>query len=131
MEANMYQTIKQFIKYGFVGACGTCAHYCWLIALSFLCPKINPAYFAFSGALLGAIINYLLNYHYTFTSSKKHFMAFPQFAMLAVFNMLASFLIVQAFTAFNLHFLPGQIIATMLCVPFGFIISKKVVFNEQ
>lgn len=122
--------MEQFIKYGSVGFLGTLIHYSWLIALSQNFPAISPAYFAFSGAFMGAVVNYILNYHYTFFCVKKHVWAFPQFVFLTVFSMLASTLIVQTALNFNLHYIVGQILATAICFPIGFIINKKVVFNE-
>lgn len=120
-----------FIKYSFVGACGTLAHYIWLISFSNLYTGINPAYFAFSGAFIGAVVNYGLNYRFTFLSAKKHVLAFPQFVALAGFSMLASSIIVRTAVGLDLHYLIGQLCATALCMPLGFIISKKVVFNAQ
>lgn len=122
--------IRQFIKYGSVGLLGTLIHYTWLIMLSQSFPAVSPAYFAFSGAFMGATVNYLLNYHFTFFCVKKHILAFPQFVFLTVFSMLASTLIVQTALNFNLHYLVGQLLATSVCFPLGFILNKKVVFNE-
>lgn len=127
----MYANFVQFVKYGLVGAGGTLAHYLWLIFFSTVCTNVNPAYFAFSGAFIGAIINYSLNYRFTFLSAKKHVRAFPQFVTLAVFSMLASSIIVQMAVNLGIHYVIGQLTATALCVPVGFIISKKVVFNAQ
>lgn len=125
------QNLWQFIKYGLVGVCGTLAHYTWLFSLSTLYANINPAYFAFSGAFLGAVVNYTLNYRYTFLSAKKHAMAFPQFVTLAGLNMLVSSFVVQFAVNTGINYMAGQLLATAMCVPLGFIISKKVVFNEK
>ena len=127
----MCTSFMQFIKYGMVGVCGTTTHYLWLIILSWLFTNTNPAYFAFSGAFLGAVVNYCLNYRFTFLSVKKHSLAFPQFVILACFSMLASFLIVKTAVSLDIHHIFGQLAATALCVPVGFIISKKVVFNAR
>lgn len=127
----MYQNLFQFIKYGLVGACGTLVHYTCLISLSSAFSNINPAYFAFLGAFLGAVVNYMLNYRYTFFSAKKHSLAFPQFVVLAIFSMLTSSIIVQTAVNTGIHYFTGQLTATILCIPVGFIISKKVVFNVQ
>lgn len=120
-----------FIKYGFVGACATLIHYIWLISFSNLYTGINPAYFAFSGAFIGAAVNYSLNYRFTFLSAKKHVLAFPQFVALAAFSMLASSIIVRMAVSLELHYILGQLCATALCMPLGFIISKKVVYNAR
>lgn len=124
----MYPNFVQFLKYGLVGTCGTITHYLWLISLSTIFTNVNPAYFAFSGAFIGAIVNYVLNYRFTFLSDKKHILAFPQFVVLAGFSMLASSIIVQTAINLDIHYLIGQLTATALCVPVGFIINKKVVF---
>lgn len=127
----MNPNLVRFLKYGFVGACGTLVHYIWLISFSNIYTDINPAYFAFSGAFIGAVVNYSLNYRFTFLSVKKHTLAFPQFVALAAFSMLASSIIVQTAVSLNIHYLIGQLSASALCYPIGFIISKKVVFNVQ
>lgn len=119
--------IKQFIKYGIVGAGGTLAHYIFLVVLVNLY-HANASLSALFGAFLGAIINYVLNYKFTFLSAKKHTVALPQFIIIASLSMILSAWIVKYITSCELHYLLGQIAATALLLPIGFIINKKVVF---
>ena len=121
------ENIKQFSKYGLVGAGGTLAHYTFLIILVNFA-DINASISAFLGAFVGALVNYALNYKYTFLSVKKHKVALPQFITVACLSMFLSAWIVQSITMYGYHYLIGQIIATALLLPIGFVINKKMVF---
>lgn len=127
MDFFNLNNIKQFIKYGIVGAGGTLAHYAFLIVLVNLC-HANASLSALFGAFLGAVINYILNYKFTFLSGKKHVVALPQFIIVASISMILSAWVVKFMTTYELHYLIGQIAATALLLPIGFVVNKKVVF---
>lgn len=65
--------LARFLLYALVGAAGTAAHYALLLALVSL-GLMAPAPASVLGALLGAVVNYLLNASVTFSSpGPSHF----------------------------------------------------------
>lgn len=122
-------SVAQFCKYGLTGGCGTVVHYVWLVLLSDFAPGVAPIRLVLSGAFAGAVVNYLLNYRFTFASARRHLFALPRFLLLSGFNASASALAVFAFTAHGLPFMWGQFAATAVCLPCGFFVSRRGIFE--
>ena len=68
----LYMILKQFIKFSGVGVVGTAVQYATLFILVQLA-GVYPVLASTAGFVLGAFVNYYLNYIYTFRSSKSHF----------------------------------------------------------
>ena len=84
------------------------------------------------GALAGAALNYLLQYHWTFAASRSHEKTFTLYVVTVllsatvntgIFHLLA--LVVSGAVA------TAQITATALVAAMNFIVYKKVVFHER
>jgi putative flippase GtrA len=81
--------LERLIRFASVGAVGTVAHYSVLVAAVELFgahPTLGTAF----GALVGAITNYVLNYHFTFASDEKHAVSGPKFFVIAGISLGAS-----------------------------------------
>lgn len=62
---------RQFIRFAAVGACGTLVQYATLeIGTTWL--SMLPEWASAIGYMLGSVVNYLLNYFFTFESGKSH-----------------------------------------------------------
>ena len=73
------------------------------------------------GALVGAGINYVLNYVYTFGSRRPHSRAMPRFLLVASAGILLNGVIVGALIATtSVHYLVVQGIATGVVLIAGF-----------
>ena len=85
-----------------------------------------------AGALLGAWINYTLNYHFTFRSSKRHREAVLKFAAVAtvglVLNTLFMWVGVELIGA---HYLLGQIVTTGLVLIWSFAGNRFWTFQSS
>jgi putative flippase GtrA len=103
----------KFLRYALVGAVGTAAHYALLIALV-QAGGVAPVPASTAGAILGAILNYVLNHRYTFASRRRHRVALPRFATLAVFGtVLNAALLAGLVNGLGMHYLIAQLLATL------------------
>ena len=118
--ASMVALVRQFVKFTGVGFASAIGHYGLLIALVQLA-GIAPVPASAAGALLGAGINYTLNYHFTFRSSKRHREAVLKFAVVAsvglVLNTLFMWVGIELIGA---HYLLSQIATTGLVLIWSF-----------
>jgi putative flippase GtrA len=75
----------QFVRFAGVGAIGTGAHYMTLFALMGM--GAHPTAATSAGAVIGAFVNYALNYRYTFHSRQRHRDTLWRFLTLAVIGL--------------------------------------------
>ena len=123
--------IKQFTHYVFVGGLGTLAHYLALIALHELL-KVDVLYATTAGFIIGALVNYFLNYHFTFKSTHRHRTAAPRFFAVALFGMLLNYLLMY-YLQLYLHwfYLFNQIIATAIVVVSTYLANRFWTFSQH
>ena len=122
---------RKFVAFGSVGLIGTTAHYVVLIVLveTF---SVQAVLAATAGFLVGALINYTLNYHYTFQSSKAHLDAGPKFFLVALATgLLNSLLIYVGAQVLALHYLLVQIVATLMIFLANFALNHLWTFRES
>ena len=124
-------TLKQFILYAGFGLFGTATQYVVLVALVELA-NISPVISTAFGYFLGAIVNYILNYHITFKSNKKHHEALLKFLIIASIGMALNILIMHiGVTAYSSHYILVQIIATAIVLLWNFILNSIWTFAPQ
>jgi putative flippase GtrA len=121
---------SRFAAFTSAGAVGTIVHYAMLIALVEV-GHMHSALAAAAGAGFGALVNYALNYRYTFRSKARHLDTFPKFALTALGAMLLSWLIVRAFVQWDAPYLVGQVLATGVVLLAGFASSQFWVFRRS
>jgi len=115
---------SQFTRFVGVGILATGIHYAILISL--MENNLTGAITASTvGYVVSSIFNYLLNYYFTFSSQERHTFAVLKFTFVAgaglVLNNLIMYLTV---TMANLHYLPGQIMATGLVLIWNFTANR-------
>lgn len=118
----------QFVDFAAVGAVGTAAHFATLILLvqSIGWP---PALATTAGFVVGAAVNYGLNYHLTFQSSARHAVALPRFLGIALLSMLLNLAIVWALVHWQTaHYLVGQVVATTVVLVVNFLANRALTF---
>lgn len=121
----------QFFGYAFVGAIGTVVQYAVLVVgVSVL--GLNPLVASSVGGVLGAVTNYLLNYRFTFRSSKSHSEALPRFIAVALVGLLINGAVIDIAMRFiGGHYLVAQVIATVTVLVFGFAANRIWTFTEE
>jgi putative flippase GtrA len=128
--ASMVALLRQFVKFTGVGFVSAIGHYGLLIALVQLAgaPAV-PA--SAAGALLGAVINYTLNYHFTFRSSKGHREAALKFTVVAsvglVLNTVFMWVGIELIGA---HYLLSQVVTTGLVLIWSFAGNRYWTFQS-
>jgi putative flippase GtrA len=129
---NSPQTLRnQFLLFASVGVIGTAAHYSVLIALV-QWERADVVISSTLGFVVGACINYALNYLFTFNSSKRHLDALPKFLTVALLGMMANAAIMDGLVhQAGMHYLLAQIAATVLVLVWNFAGSKIWVFREK
>lgn len=123
--------VRQFIYYTGIGAIGTTAHFLVLYCLvEFL--DVDPIGGSTVGFFAGAIVNYLLNYNYTFHSSAKIFPSFVRFFSVALLGAMINIAIMKFLIyTVSLHYFMSQIFATAIIVVITFLINKAWTFKGE
>lgn len=123
-RGNLETLILQFAKFSGVGAIGTACHYVTLVVLvqSFNAP---PLFGSTCGFAVGALVNYYLNYKFTFKSNKSHVEAMTKFFVVAFLGMCLNAVIMFAGMRYlQLNYMLAQIIAT------GAVLTSNFAFNR-
>lgn len=123
--------LKVFFKFSIVGIIGTVAHY---ITLTLLVEYLtyDPVNSSAIGAIVGAVINYALNYHYTFTSANNHLAAFPKFSAIAMLGFIINIKIMQYMVeSVHVHYLQSQILATFTVLLWNYFANTYWTFTER
>jgi putative flippase GtrA len=110
----------RFLVFSAVGVVGTVAHYLVLVLLhEFL--GIGPVIASALGFIVGALVNYLLNYHVTFQSNASHGAAAPRFYTIATVGFLLNVVVMWLMSQhFKIHYIGSQLVATGLVLAWGF-----------
>lgn len=122
--------LRQFFRFALVGLAGTAVHFG---VLSLLVEALNMAPLPASvvGFVGGALANYLLNYHYTFMSRRRHRAALPRFlAIASIGALLNSLLMAAGLLWLQLHYLLAQLLATGLVLLWNFSGSRLWAFRQ-
>jgi putative flippase GtrA len=130
MNALLWQSMSaRFFRFAGAGAIGTAAHYAVLVLLVEVA-AMSAAIAAAFGAVTGALVNYLLNYRYTFRSNARHTFTGPRFALIAIAGLALNSAVVFVFVRLGVHYLVGQVVATLLVLLFGFLANQFWTFSE-
>lgn len=108
-----------------MGAIGTIVHFAALIFLiSF---DWNRVLATTVGAILGAITNYMLNYHLTFKSKQPHFSTSVKFFLIALVGIGINAIVFSALLF--MHYLVAQIFATAIVLFWNFLANRFWTFR--
>ena len=125
------RTVRQFLAFTGVGAVGTAGHYLTLILLVETL-QWNPVLSTSLGFVVGALINYILNYKYTFSSNKSHHETLFRFLLVAVIGALInSGIMYLGTTLWSVNYLLTQLVATGIVLIQNFTLNKLWTFAER
>ena len=120
--------MRQFIRYGAVGAMATAVHYLLLV----LCVERGgwSAWWASGfGAVLGAQVAYLGNRWFTFAHRGGVGASWPRFQATALFGALLGMAVVALAVRLGLYYVLAQMLATALSLLLTFGINRVWTFR--
>ena len=123
--------LAQFVRFTAVGASGTAVQY---LALWFGVERCgaDPAVASGAGYVIGSVVNYVLNYFFTFGSRQSQWRAASRyFTLLGVgwcWNALLMLLLVRDA---GWHYWPAQLVASTVVLLWNFIGSRWWVFRAR
>ena len=130
MRKNRGTTV-QFLMFAGVGAIGTLGHYTILIVLAQFW-AVDPVFASSIGFVAGALINYILNYHFTFQSDKRHAEALTKFLIVATIGAgINGAIMYFGVEHTNIHYLLVQILSTCVVLLWNFIVNKLWTFTHH
>ncbi len=124
-------TFVQFLMFAGIGAIGTIGHYTTLIVLVQFW-RLDPVVASSLGFIVGAVINYILNYHFTFQSDKRHSEAIIKFFIVAAIGAcINGFIMYIGVENTNINYMLVQIFATGIVLLWNFIVNKLWTFAHH
>ena len=125
------KTSQQFFIYAGIGAIGTTGHYATLVLLVQVI-HFDPVFATTIGFIIGALINYVLNYRITFNSKKRHNKTLIKFFSVAGLGAVINAAIMSAgIDMFDVHYLIIQVVATCIVLVLNFIANKYWTFADN
>ncbi len=120
--------MSQFAVFAGVGALGTAGHYAVLVILV-QAANASPTCSSALGFVVGALINYSLNYRYTFRSTKSHQETLIKFMLVAIFGFFINTGIMYLGTELmQINYLIVQIASTAIVLVTNFAFNKTWTF---
>jgi putative flippase GtrA len=121
--------LLQFGTYLVVGVCAAIGHYGTLIVLTEVF-DVDPVRASIVGFVVAGTISYVLNYRFTFRSTKRHVEALPIFGfVVAIAFMINWFSMIFFNRILNFHYLPSQLITTGIMLIWQFTANKLWTFR--
>jgi putative flippase GtrA len=121
---------RQFLRFAAVGAISTVAHFAVLLWLRRHF-AISAALASTGGFVAGAVVNYALNYRYTFNSNARHHEAFMKFMTVALIGLGLNAGIMHLLAdRWGLADLVAQAISTGLVLFWSFTGNRAFTFRE-
>jgi putative flippase GtrA len=121
--------LTQFLKFAGVGAFSTIVQYLILIILT-ESSLTGPVLASAIGYIGSGVLNYLLNYHYTFNSDAGHRSASLKFVTVSTLGLgLNVFLMFAGVHLMGLHYLLCQLLATCIVLLWNFYANRWWTFR--
>lgn len=124
---------KQLFTFGrFLASGGLATALHWGVMAIFVTLGVNAAVASAAGAALGAVSNYVLQFHITFQARAQHGRAMPAYFAVVCVSWLTNLLVFMGLHAgFALAVTPAQGVTTFLVAVLNFWLYSTVVFHEK
>lgn len=123
--------LRNLVMFGMMGALGIPVLFLTLVFLVEVC-GVGPVFATSVGHLIGALVNYALNYHFTFKSSKAHSDSGPKFFLIAsMTGILNALLVYLGVDLMGMHYLLVQIFATLIVFLSNFLLHSTWTFSLE
>lgn len=120
---------NQFARFCLAGSVGTAVHYSVLLA--FVHFQGSPMIGSIAGFVFGALVNYVLNYHYTFKSVQRYPITLAKFFTTACAGLVLNTLVMGLLTGLlNMHYFLSQLLATAGVVLWNFTVNLRWTFHR-
>lgn len=119
----------QFSTFLLVGGVSTLLQYIVLITIVTLLNG-DPVHASMLGYLFGGVLNYYLNYKFTFKSDKSHINTTWKFAVIMAIGFSLNGYIMSALVFdMNMYYLFAQFLATIIVLIWNFVANKSWTFS--
>jgi putative flippase GtrA len=123
--------LRQLVSFGGVGAIATAIQYLILVVLTEGLGAY-PVVASTIGYISSALLNYTLNYRFTFASDKPHVVAVQVFALVAVVgSMLNAGIMHLLMQRFDANYLVAQLFATGVVFLWNFFAHRRFTFGRS
>ena len=92
---------------------------------------VRPTAATALGALFGALINYLLQYHYAFQSSHPHGATLARYTVACVVGWSANLLLFSLLLWWSNQVLISQLCTTALVAFLNYFVYRRMVFHDR
>lgn len=119
---------SRFYRFVLAGAGATLTTYAVLvIGVELL--RLSPVLASIIGYALGIVVNYTLNYRYTFAARGRHATVFPKFLAVMLVGMLVNAAIMAVCVNLaGLHYLVAQLIAISVVLAWSYTANRRWTF---
>ena len=125
------QRLFRFLLFSLFGAAATAVHYT-ILMLGVQALDADPVVASTCGAVFGALVSYVLNYHVTFCATAAHRVVLARFLGMVVLGLALNMLCMHALVdVLNTYYMAAQVLTTLLVLVSNYLISAKWVFMER
>lgn len=124
-------TEHHLFRYLVSGGTGAIIHFAILTSLVAWFDA-NPLLSTTIGFITGSLVNYMLQYHWTFAADGPHHVMLTRYALVTTATMLLNGQLFWLLTSrFGMHYLVAQFIVTGIIVGVNFLINKHYTFASS
>lgn len=129
--ARLKRLARQFVAFFGVGLVAAIVHY-GLLMLMVEAFFYDPVSATLAGYIAGGLTSYVLNRLFTYKAERGHLEAGWRFAVVAAIGFALTWLLMAIFTRWlGWHYLPGQVLTTLIVLVWSFLAHKYWSFGEK
>ena len=119
----------QILRFVFVGGVSTLSH--WTVMALLIFAAVMPEIATATGAIVGAIVNYILQKSFTFQSTQSHKSTLPRYVFACALLWLANLVVFTTLSRLlGMQIVMAQLLATAMVAVLSYWLFKKSVFND-